>query len=78
MVLMASCQNRGPFLGTLNSGCRIILETPKRTIILTTTLTISQGVLMILMLCSLRVRGLGLEGVLARGVDPSTLATPKH
>ena len=31
------CENYGPFLGTLNNGCRIILRTPKGTIILTTT-----------------------------------------
>ena len=34
---MGSCQNRGPFLGTLNNRCRIILGTQKGTIILTTT-----------------------------------------
>ena len=34
---MGSCQNYGPFLGTLNNRCRIILGTPKETIILTTT-----------------------------------------
>ena len=32
-----SCQNYGPFLGTLNNRCRIITGTQKRTIILTTT-----------------------------------------
>ena len=31
-VAMASCENRGPFLGTLNNRCRIILGTPKGTI----------------------------------------------
>ena len=27
---MSGCQNYGPFLGTLNIGCRIIIGTPKR------------------------------------------------
>ena len=31
------CQNYGPFLGTLNIRCRIIIGTQKGTIILTTT-----------------------------------------
>ena len=35
---LGSCQNHGPFLGTLNIRCRIILRTQKGTIILTTTL----------------------------------------
>ena len=34
---LGSCQNYGPFLGTLNIRCRIILGTQKGTIILTTT-----------------------------------------
>ena len=34
---MGSCPNYGPFLGTLNNRCRIILRTQKGTIILTTT-----------------------------------------
>ena len=34
---MGSCQYYGPFLGTLNNRCRIILGTQKGTIILTTT-----------------------------------------
>ena len=34
---MDSCQNCGPFLGTLNIRCRIIIRTQKGTIILTTT-----------------------------------------
>ena len=34
---MGSCQNYGPFLGTLIIRCRTILKTPKGTIILTTT-----------------------------------------
>ena len=33
---MGSCPNYGPFLGTLNIRCRIIIRTQKRTIILTT------------------------------------------
>ena len=34
---MGSCQNYGPFLGTLNIRCRSILRIQKGTIILTTT-----------------------------------------
>ena len=34
---MGSCQNYGPFLGTLNNRCRILIGTQKGTIILTTT-----------------------------------------
>ena len=34
---MGGYQNYGPFLGTLNSRCRIIIGTQKRTIILTST-----------------------------------------
>ena len=34
---MGRCQNYGPFLGTLNIRCRIIIWTQKGTIILTTT-----------------------------------------
>ena len=34
---MGSCQNYGPFWGTLNNRCRIILGTQKGTIILRTT-----------------------------------------
>ena len=36
-VQVGSCQNYGPFLGTLNNRCRIIIGTQKGTIILTTT-----------------------------------------
>ena len=36
-IYMGGCQNHGPFLGTLNIRCRIIIGTQKRTIILTTT-----------------------------------------
>ena len=36
-VDMGSCQNYGPFVGTLNIRCRIIIRTQKGTIILTTT-----------------------------------------
>ena len=32
---VGSCQNYGPFLGTLNIRCRIIIRTQKGTIILT-------------------------------------------
>ena len=34
---MGRCQNYGPFLGTLNNRCRIIIGVQKGTIILTTT-----------------------------------------
>ena len=34
---MGGCQNYGPFLGTLNNRCRIVIGTQKGTIILTTT-----------------------------------------
>ena len=34
---MGSCQNYGPFLGTLNIRCRLVLGTQQGTIILTTT-----------------------------------------
>ena len=34
---MGGCQNYGPFWGTLNIRCRIILGIQKGTIILTTT-----------------------------------------
>ena len=40
---MGSCQNHGPFLGALNSRCRIIIGTQKGTIILTTTHMIEKG-----------------------------------
>ena len=36
-IHMGSCQNYGPFLGTLNIRCRTILRTQRGTIILTTT-----------------------------------------
>ena len=36
MKQMGSCPNDGPFLGTQNFGCRIILGTQKGTLILTT------------------------------------------
>ena len=34
---MGGCTNYGPFLGALNIRCRIIIRTPKGTLILTTT-----------------------------------------
>ena len=34
---MGGCQNYGPFLGTLNIRCRIIIGIQEGTIILTTT-----------------------------------------
>ena len=39
---VGGCQNYGPFLGTLNIRCRIIIGTQKGTIILTTTQVIFQ------------------------------------
>ena len=36
-VQVGSCQNYGPFLGTLNIKCRILIRTQKGTIILTAT-----------------------------------------
>ena len=36
-IHMGGCQNYGPFWDTLNIRCRIIMGTPKGTIILTTT-----------------------------------------
>ena len=36
-VILGGSQNYGPFLGTLNIRCRIIIGTQKGTIILTTT-----------------------------------------
>ena len=36
--LVGGCQNYGPFLGTLNIRCRIIIGTQKGTNIFTTTL----------------------------------------
>ena len=37
LLYLGSCQIQGPFLGTLNNRCRIIIGTQKGTIILTTT-----------------------------------------
>ena len=37
VCIWVSCQNYGPLLGPLHTRCRIILGTPKETIILTTT-----------------------------------------
>ena len=36
-IYVGVCQNYGPFLGTLNIRCRIIIGIPKGTTILTTT-----------------------------------------
>ena len=54
---MGSCQNDGPFLGTLNNRCRIILRTQKGTLILTTThmVGLAGG-------CSSAVVGVGFPG----------------
>ena len=47
---MGGCQNYGPFLGTLNIRCRIIVGVRKGTIILTTThMSYSQHLLQNLM-----------------------------
>ena len=40
---MGGCQNYGPFLGTLNNRCRIIIRTQKGTLILTTTHIVTYG-----------------------------------
>ena len=37
LLNMGGCQNYGPFLGTLNIRCRIMIGTEKGTIILATT-----------------------------------------
>ena len=37
LLHMGGCQNYGPFLGTLNNRCRIIIGTQKGTLFLTTT-----------------------------------------
>ena len=42
-IHMGSCQNYGPFLGTLNNRCRIIIGTQKGTLILTTTHILQAG-----------------------------------
>ena len=36
-MYMGGCQNYGPFLGALNTRCRITLRTQNGTIVLTTT-----------------------------------------
>ena len=41
-IHMGGCQNYGPFLGTLNVRCRIIIGTQKGTIILITTYIYTQ------------------------------------
>ena len=51
---MDGCQNYGPFLGTLNIRCRIIIGTQKGTIILRTTHIFSG-------LITIKTRGLGLR-----------------
>ena len=37
---MGSCQNYGPFLGTLDNRCRIIIGTQKGTLLLLLTTTL--------------------------------------
>ena len=46
---MGGCQNYGPFLGTLNNRCRIIIATQKGTIILTITQMLYKGSLRVLL-----------------------------
>ena len=36
-TILGGCQNSGPFLGTLNTRCRIIIGIQKGTVMLTTT-----------------------------------------
>ena len=40
---MGGCPNHGPFLGPLNTRCRIIIRTQRRIIILTTTHIVALG-----------------------------------
>ena len=47
-LYMGSCQNYGPFLGTLNIRCRIIIRTQKGSLILTTTHMLRLGALLVL------------------------------
>ena len=57
---MGGCQNYSPFLGTLNIRGRIIIGTPKRTIILTTTHIYNHIIISIQMLLrGGRTQGLG-------------------
>ena len=57
---MGDCRNYGPFLGTLNTRCRIIIGIQKGTIILTTTHIFGLG---------FRVWGLGLRGGASKGKE---------
>ena len=50
---MGGCQNYGPFWGTLNNRCRIIIGTQKGTIVLTTT-----QILIVTLISQKPVRGL--------------------
>ena len=43
LAYMGSCQNYGPFLGTVNIRCRNIIRTQKRPIILRTTHILSSN-----------------------------------
>ena len=56
---MGGCQNYGPFFGTVNIRCRIIIGTQKGTIILTTN---HMGLCRLLRVY-IRVRG-GLYGIM--------------
>ena len=51
---MGGCQNYGPFLGTLNIRCRIIIGTPKGTILSTTTQIMRE--IMIIAVIVVRIR----------------------
>ena len=57
---MGGCQDYGPFLGALNTRCRIIIRIPKGTIILTTTRV---GLKVKGSRVGFRALGLGLGGV---------------
>ena len=48
---MGSCQNYGPFLGTLNIRCRIIKRIQKGTILLTNTQTLRIYIYIYTLLC---------------------------
>ena len=71
---VGGCQNYGPFLGTLNIRCRIILGIQKGTIILTTTyvkssyqdlkavtLDDADGVIVRILTSEVPIQNLGLE-----------------
>ena len=65
---MGGCQNYGPFLGTPNIRCRIIMGIQKGTIILTTTHIWFRNLKdpNIIRRTSSRVKGSGVRGILSR------------